>query len=169
MMPSLRPQRRGNHRALARLSVSRSRACFGCRGTSCFRRRDDTRGVAALTERYETDPTLRQKISRFHRDPDGAFYAWSRAWLLPEFRGCTIVDEPAALSVPLLVNQGAANPFGSMAHARLIADRSGQTPPIVELAGCGHIPHTVAEAETLRLVTGFLTDRASEQVEKALK
>lgn len=121
------------------------------------------RGVAALNERYETDATLRRKISRFHRDPDGAFYAWSKAWLLPEFRSWTIADELASLSQPLLVIQGAVDPFGSMAHARLIADRSGRIPIVVELARCGHSPHTESEAETLQLVTKFFTDCGNEQ------
>lgn len=125
------------------------------------------RGVAALAARYEADPSLRQKLARYHRDPDEAFYSWSRVWLSPAFRDWTIVNELASIRAPLLVIQGAADPYGSMVHAQSIAERAAWRPTIVELAGCGHNPHVEMEAETLRLTAEFLMAGDGEQFAQA--
>lgn len=112
-------------------------------------------GVAALATRYKTDRSLRQKLGNYHRDPDGAFQAWSRTWLLPEFRSWTIVDELDTLRLPLLVIQGGADPYGTMEHARLIVEHAGIAPSLLALAASGHNPHVDAEAVTLKAVTDF--------------
>ena len=121
------------------------------------------KGRAALTERYESDPTLQLKLARYHRDPDRAFYAWSRTWLLSTFRDWTIMDELATLRVPLLVIQGLADPFGSIVHTKLICGRAVRRPTVVELAACGHNPHVESEALILGITANFLTRRGDEQ------
>lgn len=113
-------------------------------------------GVAALSERYETDPALREKLARYHRDPDGAFFGWSRTWLLPEFRDWTIVGELDKLRLPLLVIQGSADPFGTLKHARLISEHVGRSASVLELPASGHNPHVDAETATLTAVAEFL-------------
>lgn len=115
-------------------------------------------GVAALSQRYETDPALRKKLARYHRDPDGAFLVWARTWLLPEFRDWTIVGELDKLRLPLLVIQGSADAFGTLEHARLIGERAGQCVSILELAESGHNPHVEAESAILKAVVDFLRE-----------
>ena len=115
-------------------------------------------GVAALLERYQTNPSLREKLARYHRDPDAAFLAWARTWLSPEFLDWTIVDELDKLRLPLLVIQGSADPFGTLEHARLIGERSGRCASILELVGSGHNPHVDAETATLKAVVDFLRE-----------
>lgn len=113
-------------------------------------------GVAALAGRFETDPALRRKLARHHRDPVAAFEGWSRPWSLPQFRSWTIVEELDKLDLPLLVIQGAADPYGTMEHARLIARHARRPPAILELPATGHNPHVEAEELTANRVTAFL-------------
>ncbi|SFU16980.1 alpha/beta hydrolase [Mesorhizobium sp. YR577] len=113
-------------------------------------------GVAAMTERLEVDPSLRQKLARYHSDPVAAFQGWARPWSLPQFRNWTIVGELDKISLPLLVIQGSADPFGTMEHARLIARYAGRAVSILELPASGHNPHIDAEQLTLDAVAEFL-------------
>ncbi|EGP53973.1 alpha/beta fold hydrolase [Pseudorhizobium flavum] len=128
-------------------------------------------GVAALSERYETDPTLREKLAKYHRDPTGAFLAWSQTWLLPEFRDWTIVSELDKLRLPLLVIQGSADPFGTMEHARLIEVHAGRLPSVLELPASGHNPHVdcaeavvAAAAAFVRYVRNVAEDRRADEL-----
>ena len=116
-------------------------------------------GVAALTKRYEEDVSVREKLARYHRDAEHAFNAWSRAWLLPQFRDWSISDELERLKLPLLVIQGSADPFGSTEHARRIRECTGQLTSMLELSKCGHNPHIEAECDTLRAVVDFFSAR----------
>ncbi|MDE0856244.1 MAG: alpha/beta hydrolase, partial [Nevskia sp.] len=113
-------------------------------------------GVATLTERYQRDATLQSKLARIHTDPDGAFYAWSTPWLSSQFRTWSIADQLSRLRSPLLVIQGANDPFGSIAHAELIAGAAEKYTTVAELPGCGHNPHREEPATTIQLAAEFL-------------
>lgn len=114
------------------------------------------KSVATMASRFERDPDFRERLSKYHRDPNGAFRSWAEAWLLPSFRSWTIVDDFDKLQFPLLVIQGPADPFGTMEHARLIQKRAGRTVLILELPASGHNPHIGAESVTLGAVARFL-------------
>jgi pimeloyl-ACP methyl ester carboxylesterase len=98
-------------------------------------------GVRALTQRFETDSAVRRKLARSHDDPRGTFRAWSDIWLSPAFADWTIAPLLSAISAPLLLLQGDADPFGSELHVRLAHDAA--TGPVTThlLPGCGHAPH----------------------------
>jgi pimeloyl-ACP methyl ester carboxylesterase len=85
----------------------------------------------------ETD--LRQRLSRYHDDPDSAFWGWNRIWLHPPFREWSIETEIEAISCPLLAVQGLADEYGTLEQVRGIARRLPQT-QLLELADCGHSP-----------------------------
>ncbi|MDH3858141.1 MAG: alpha/beta hydrolase, partial [Gammaproteobacteria bacterium] len=52
----------------------------------------------------ETD--LKQRLSRYHDDPDSAFWGWNDIWLDPAFRAWSIEDEIDAIECPVLAIQG---------------------------------------------------------------
>jgi pimeloyl-ACP methyl ester carboxylesterase len=83
---------------------------------------------------------LRQRLARYHDDPDSAFWGWNRVWLDPAFRAWTIEAEMSAIRCPVLAVQGLDDEYGTLAQIRGIALRAPQT-QLLELAACGHSPH----------------------------
>ncbi len=86
----------------------------------------------------ETD--LRQRLARYHDDPDSAFWGWNRIWLHPPFKQWSIEQEIAAVTCPLLAVQGVEDEYGTLEQIRGIARRVPHT-ELLELADCGHSPH----------------------------
>ncbi len=83
---------------------------------------------------------LRERLAKYHVDPDSAFWGWNDAWLHPRFRPWSIEDEIAAIRCPLLAVQGVDDPYGTLEQVRGIARRVAQT-RLLELADCGHSAH----------------------------
>ena len=71
--------------------------------------------IAAIRKTVETYETtdLRAKLARHHADVDAAFRGWSGAWLDPGFAKFDTTDALAYIRVPILVLQGAADPYGT--------------------------------------------------------
>jgi pimeloyl-ACP methyl ester carboxylesterase len=83
---------------------------------------------------------LRQRLARYHDDPDSAFWGWNRVWLDPAFKTWTIEAEMSAIRCPVLAVQGLDDEYGTLAQIRGIAQRAPQT-QLLELTACGHSPH----------------------------
>lgn len=113
------------------------------------------RAIEGAKAAYETGE-LRRRLERHHgANVDCAFYGWNASWLAEGFRNWDITDCLYHIRVPLLVLQGLADPYGTMAHADA-AERDCPAPVVVEaLAGVGHAPWREAEARTLAAVAGF--------------
>ena len=90
---------------------------------------------------------LRDRLARYHDDPDSAFWGWNRIWLHPPFRQWSIEAELAGISGPLLAVQGLDDEYGTLDQIRGIQRRVPQA-QLLELAHCGHSPHR-DQAETL--------------------
>ena len=86
----------------------------------------------------ETD--LRERLARYHDDPDSAFWGWNRIWLDPPFRDWSIEREIETIACPLLAVQGLDDEYGTLEQVHGIARRLPQTERL-ELAACGHSPH----------------------------
>ncbi len=82
---------------------------------------------------------LRQRLGKYHGDPDSAFWGWNDIWLAPAFRNWTIEDEIAAIRCPVLAVQGLDDDYGTLAQIHGIAARVPQT-QLLELPHCGHSP-----------------------------
>ena len=83
---------------------------------------------------------LRERLARYHDDPDSAFWGWNRIWLHPPFKNWSIEAEIGAITCPLLAVQGLDDEYGTLDQIRGIARRVPQT-RLLELADCGHSPH----------------------------
>jgi pimeloyl-ACP methyl ester carboxylesterase len=106
---------------------------------------------------YETTG-LRAKLARHHADVDAAFRGWSGAWLDPGFLKFDTTDALAYIRVPVLVVQGAADPYGTLAQVRVVEDECYCPVETVVMSGVGHAPHREKAEETLAAVSAF-TDR----------
>ena len=95
--------------------------------------------IARARDAYlKTD--LKQRLAKYHDDPDSAFWGWNRVWLLPAFRGWSIAAEIQTVACPLLAMQGVDDEYGTLEQIRGIARRLPQT-RLLELDECGHSPH----------------------------
>src|ERR1700674_5392578 len=112
------------------------------------------RSVAAAKVAYETGE-LRARLAGYHRNVDVAFYGWNDAWLDPAFRAWRIDDCVAHVRVPILVVQGEADEYGTLAQVRRIEDEAYCPVDVVMLAGCGHSPQADAPDATLDAIAEF--------------
>ncbi len=83
---------------------------------------------------------FKQRLARYHDDPDSAFWGWNRVWQLAEFRGWSIEAEIGSIACPLLAVQGVDDEYGTLEQIRGIARCVAQT-ELFELPDCGHSPH----------------------------
>jgi pimeloyl-ACP methyl ester carboxylesterase len=103
---------------------------------------------------YETTD-LRAKLARHHADVDAAFRGWSGAWLDPGFMKFDTIEALAYVRVPVMVIQGAADPYGTLAQVRVVEEECYCPVEVAVLAGVGHAPHREKPAETLAAVGTF--------------
>jgi pimeloyl-ACP methyl ester carboxylesterase len=112
-------------------------------------------GIEAARRAYR-EGDLATRLARHHDDPDATFRGWNDVWLSPAFRSWNIEDRLSAITCPVLLVQGDADPYGSV--AQLDAIERGVAGPCrrVVLPGVSHAPHAEAAAETLAVVTEFV-------------
>ncbi len=97
------------------------------------------RSIRAAHQAY-LEGGLRERLSRWHDEPDSAFFGWSQAWLDEAFLGWSLVSEIVAIDCPLLLIQGHQDEYGTMAQLDAIA-RAVPHAMRLALDACGHSPH----------------------------
>jgi pimeloyl-ACP methyl ester carboxylesterase len=98
---------------------------------------------------------LRERLSRYHADVDGAFYGWNDIWLSPEFRSWNIENYLSSLKCPVLAIQGGDDEYGTMEQIDRIARAHADT-TLLKLRDCRHSPHRDQLQLVLRSVESFL-------------
>jgi pimeloyl-ACP methyl ester carboxylesterase len=98
--------------------------------------------VQSIAQARQTylDTDLRQRLARYHDDPDSAFWGWNDIWLHPPFKQWSIEAELPAITCPLLAVQGLDDEYGTLEQIRGIQRRVPQA-KLLELTACGHSPH----------------------------
>jgi pimeloyl-ACP methyl ester carboxylesterase len=111
--------------------------------------------IRQIKTEYDTG-TLRQRLTRHHRDVDAAFRGWNDAWLDPRFRDFDITGFLPDIRVPVLALQGADDPYGSDVQLHIMEARV--TAPLTTrlIAGARHSPHLEAPEATLSAITDFI-------------
>ena len=112
--------------------------------------------VRTLAAEIERLPDMQAALARDHGDHGLAVVRrWARRWLAPAFWSWDVSDELASVTCPVLVIHGATDPFFSLAHAEMIADRvvNGR---LHLIPGAAHVPHSEALEQFIELVLSFL-------------
>ena len=110
--------------------------------------------IAKAKIAYETTD-LKQRLAKYHDDPDSAFWGWNRIWLHPPFKQWSIEDEIASIACPLLAVQGLDDEYGTLEQIRGIARRVPQS-ELLELPQCGHSPHKDQPQAVIEAVARFI-------------
>ena len=114
--------------------------------------------IEAIRKARETYATtdLRARLARHHADVDAAFRGWSEAWLDPGFAAFDTTDALAYIRVPMLIVQGEADPYGTLAQVRVAEDECYCPVETLLLPGVGHAPHREQAEETLGAIAAFI-------------
>lgn len=100
------------------------------------------------------DTDLRDRLARYHDDPDSAFWGWNQVWLDQAFRSWSIEAEIGTIECPLLAIQGLEDEYGTLEQIRGIARRVPHA-ELLELAHCGHSPHRDQPGALIAAVSTF--------------
>ena len=111
--------------------------------------------IARARTQYR-DGDLRQRLARYHADVDGAFRGWNDAWLDPRFRDWRIDALLPAIRAPMLVIQGADDPYGTPEQLRVAERLSGGPVETLLIEGVRHAPQSEAPEQTLAAVRRFV-------------
>ena len=110
--------------------------------------------IEAARQAYvQTD--LRQRLTKYHDDPDSAFWGWNRIWLHPSFRDWSIEQDIASITCPLLAMQGLNDAYGTLEQIRGIARHVLQA-KVLELSDCGHAAHQEQPDRVLDAASRFI-------------
>ena len=96
-------------------------------------------GIRGIRASYESGD-LRQKLARYHANPDSAFWGWHDIWLHDDFRAWDISDSVSRISAPVFAIQGNHDEYGTMQHLDGIARLAPHT-RLFKLDNCRHSPH----------------------------
>jgi pimeloyl-ACP methyl ester carboxylesterase len=113
------------------------------------------RSIRQAREVYlKTD--MREKLGRYHADPDSAFWGWNDVWLSPAFASWNIEDEVCAITAPILAMQGVDDEYGTLEQIRRIHSLSPRV-ELAEISDCRHSPHRDQPERVIALCQQFLT------------
>jgi pimeloyl-ACP methyl ester carboxylesterase len=98
---------------------------------------------------------LRQKMAKWHRDPDHTFRGWNDAWLNPDFADWNVAEVIDYLRVPTLAIQGGDDQYGTLAQIAEIEARSYAPVDALILDDCRHAPHQDQPQAVLDAVAAF--------------
>lgn len=110
--------------------------------------------IAAIRTTYEqTD--LRDKLARWHKNVDNAFYGWNDAWLDPAFRDWDISEYLAYIRVPVAIVQGEGDQYGTPRQIEIAKEECYCPVDVTLMPGVGHSPHREAVEETVAVLGDF--------------
>jgi pimeloyl-ACP methyl ester carboxylesterase len=112
------------------------------------------KSIAEIKTAYETT-NLKEKLARWHRDVDNAFYGWNGAWLDPKFRDWDISDYLAYIRVPVAILQGADDQYGTVRQVEIAQEECYCPVDVTVIPGAGHSPHREAPDVTLAAIVDF--------------
>lgn len=113
------------------------------------------KSIAEAKQAYESGD-LKQKLARWHADPDNAFWGWNTAWLDPGYRNWDISETLAYVRVPILIIQGELDQYGSAGQVTVAQQECYCPVEVLMLPGVRHTPFREATEQTLSAMTSFL-------------
>lgn len=94
--------------------------------------------IRAISDRFETGG-LKERLARYHADPQATFRGWADIWLDPAFARWNIEADVARIATPVLALQGWQDEYGTMTQVQRLAERAAHA-RWVGIDNCGHSP-----------------------------
>ena len=110
--------------------------------------------IVQIRNAYATTD-LKEKLARWHKDVDNAFYGWNDAWLDPDFRSWDISEYLAYIRVPVAILQGVDDQYGTMRQVEIAQEECYCPVDVTVIPGAGHQPHREAPGATLDAISEF--------------
>lgn len=110
--------------------------------------------IAKAREAFETTD-LKDRMARYHKDPENAFRGWNDTWLDPAFKAWNVGEVIDYFRIPVLAIQGREDQYGTLAQIEEIETRSYAPVDTVILDDCKHAPHLEQPEKTLDAVAEF--------------
>ena len=110
--------------------------------------------IVQIRKAYATTD-LKEKLARWHKDVDNAFYGWNDAWLDPDFRKWDISEYLAYIRVPVAILQGVDDQYGTMRQVEIAQEECYCPVDVTVIPGAGHQPHREAPGATLNAISEF--------------
>jgi pimeloyl-ACP methyl ester carboxylesterase len=112
-------------------------------------------GIQAARAAYERGK-LRDLLAPYHRDVDNTFWGWNGAWLDPEFRSWRIDEYIPHIRIPILLIQGDADQYGTLAQLRIVEEFACGPVETLIVPGARHAPHLDAADLVLPAIASFV-------------
>jgi pimeloyl-ACP methyl ester carboxylesterase len=120
--------------------------------------------IAKAKVAYDTGG-LKERMMKYHRDPDNTFRGWNDSWLHPDFKDWNVAGVIDYLRIPVLAIQGQQDEYGTYAQLQEIEGRIYSPVEIEVLDDCQHAPHIDQLDKTCAVIAEF-TERL-ENIERA--
>jgi pimeloyl-ACP methyl ester carboxylesterase len=117
----------------------------------------EPKAIASIRQARENylHTDLKQRLARYHDDPDSAFWGWNDIWLHEPFTRWNIEGEITRITCPLLALQGVDDEYGTLDQIHAIARRLPHA-QLVEIAQCGHSPQRDQPERVIAEVARFM-------------
>jgi len=119
--------------------------------------------IRIAREAFETRD-LRQRLARYHKDVDVAFWGWNDVWLDPAFAAFNLREELAKIQVPMLIIRGDNDRYGTHRQVRMAKEICRCPLETLIVPECGHIPHREKPEQTLDAIAKFYRHSAPPRV-----
>ena len=110
------------------------------------------------TKKMWNNSTFKEKLSKHHKDVDGAFNGWCNAWTSKKFRSWNIENYLTKINVPTMLIQGKDDQYGTMKQLNSIANNVKNKVFRMEIDKCGHSPHVEHTDFVLKNIKKFLNN-----------
>ena len=100
---------------------------------------------------------LKKKLSKYHSNPDVAFYGWNDVWLDDKFKNWNITKMLKDIKIPILAIQGKDDPYGTLAQIEVLENKVLKNFKKLILKECGHNPLIDKPKEVIVEIKNFIS------------
>ena len=111
-----------------------------------------------IAEKAWNNNNLKDKLSKYHEDVEGAFNGWCNVWLSKDFKNWNIEDYLKRINVPIQLIQGLNDEYGSLKQLDSIEENVSGKTYRHEREDCGHSPHSQYPIDIKNKVKYFLSN-----------